>query len=142
MSVRLSAANLLAAGARFEVKNAQKQIVETWNMQTGEDGVDEHTLTTEPADLRNCFLQWRINTCSMHAGSDQGRNGVAIEWMPRVGWSLVGERYEEERTQFLRAGIRVAVTDAWTVDMSRTHSLSGSGQSRWTLGTSWQFGRP
>lgn len=78
MSVRLTATNLLAAGARFEVKNAQKQIVETWDMQTGEDGSDEHTLSTGPSGLRNCFLQWRVNTCSMHAGSDQGTISVTV----------------------------------------------------------------
>jgi hypothetical protein len=78
VSVRLTADNLLAAGARFELKNAQNQIVETWDMQTGEDGVDEHTLSTAPPRLRDCFLQWRIRTCSMHPGNDQGTVSVTV----------------------------------------------------------------
>ena len=77
----------------------------------------------------------------VHGGPDQGRNGVALEWTPRAGWSLVGERYEEDRTQFLRAGVRLAVTEAVSVDMSRAQSLSGPGPSRWTVGATWQFSR-
>jgi hypothetical protein len=78
----------------------------------------------------------------VHGGSDQSRSGVALEWAPRPGWSLVGERYEEEQTQFVRAGVRLAVTDSLSVDMSRTHRLSGPGQSHWTLGATFLFRRP
>jgi len=77
-----------------------------------------------------------------HGGPDQSRSGVAAEWTARAGWSLVAERYEEERTQFLRAGVRLAVTHALSVDLSHAQRLSGSLPSRWTLGTTWQFGRP
>lgn len=73
---------------------------------------------------------------------DQGRSGIAAEWIPKAGWSLVGERYQEEGSHFVRAGLRWAASDTWSVDLSRAHRLRGPGESSWTLGTSWQFGRP
>ena len=78
----------------------------------------------------------------VHAGSDQNRSGVAAEWTARPGWSLVAERYTESRTQFVRAGVRWCVSDAWSIDFSRAQRLRGPGATNWTLGTTWQFQRP
>lgn len=78
----------------------------------------------------------------VHRAADQNRSGISAEWTPRPGWSLVGERYDEQGTHFVRGGLRWAATDAWSVDLSRAHRLRGPGESSWTLGTTWQFGRP
>lgn len=78
----------------------------------------------------------------VHRAADQGRSGMALEWTARPGWSLVGERYYEGRTHFVRGGLRWAATDAWSVDLSRAHRLRGPGESSWTLGATWQFSRP
>ena len=71
--------------------------------------------------------------------ADQNRAGVSVEWTVRAGWSLTGERYYEAATHFLRAGVRWAINEAWSVDLSRAHRLQGPGTSSWTLGATWQF---
>jgi hypothetical protein len=40
------------------------------------------------------------------------------------------------------AGVRWAVSEAWSVDLSRAHRLRGPGESNWTVGATWQFTRP
>lgn len=70
----------------------------------------------------------------VHHGTDLDRAGVAIEWQPRAGWTLMAERYLEERTHFVRAGLRWAIDERWSVDASRAHRLSGPGASNWTFG--------
>ena len=71
--------------------------------------------------------------------ADENRAGVSVEWTARPGWSLTGERYLEAGTHFLRAGVRWAIDEAWSVDLSRAHRLQGPRMSNWTLGASWQF---
>ncbi len=78
----------------------------------------------------------------VHGGADQNRSGVAAEWTARPGWSIVAERYAADRTQFVRAGVRWCVSDAWSIDFSRAQRLRGPSASNWTLGTTWQFERP
>ncbi len=86
-------------------------------------------------------LHLNIGRDLVHGGPDQGRSGVSVEWAARPGWSLLGERSYEDKTQFARAGLRWSASAAWTVDLSRSHRLSGPGESAWTLGASWQFDR-
>jgi len=74
--------------------------------------------------------------------ADQDRSGVSVEWTARPGWSITGERYLEVQTHFVRAGLRWAISEAWSVDLSRAHRLRGPGESTWTLGATWQFARP
>ncbi|MDP3761462.1 MAG: hypothetical protein Q8R01_13195 [Ramlibacter sp.] len=69
-----------------------------------------------------------------HAGSDENRYGVSVEWAPRENWSLTAERYAEERTHFVRAGLRWAANADWTFDVSRAHRLRGPGESTWIVG--------
>lgn len=78
----------------------------------------------------------------VRGGADQNRGGVAAEWTARPGWSLVAERYLENRIHFARGGVRWEARDGWSVDLSRAWKLSGPGVSNWTLGTTWQFDRP
>jgi hypothetical protein len=78
----------------------------------------------------------------VHRDADQDRSGVSAEWTVQPGWSLTAERYLETQTHFVRAGLRWAVNEAWSVDLSRAHRLRGPGESNWTLGATWQFARP
>ena len=71
--------------------------------------------------------------------ADENRAGVSVEWTVRPGWSLTGERYFEAGAHFLRAGVRWAINEAWSADLSRAHRLQGPGASNWTLGACWQF---
>jgi hypothetical protein len=87
-------------------------------------------------------LHLNVGRDLVRGGPDQNRSGVSAEWAALPGWSLLGERYYEDRTHFARAGLRWAPSPDWTVDLSRAHRLSGPGASAWTLGASWQFGRP
>lgn len=77
----------------------------------------------------------------LNRGENLAHSGVAVEWTARPGWTLLAERFVQLQTQYLRGGLRWAVNDAWTVDLSRAHSLSGRFGSIWTIGTSWQFER-
>jgi hypothetical protein len=78
----------------------------------------------------------------VHRDADQNRGGVSAEWKAHPDWSVVAERYLEGGTHFVRGGVRWAVTDGWSIDLSRAHRLHGPGDSNWTLGTTWQFERP
>jgi hypothetical protein len=70
----------------------------------------------------------------VHREADLNRSGLSFEWQPRAGWTLMAERYVEERTHFVRAGIRWAINEHWSVDASRAHRLRGPGESNWTVG--------
>ncbi|HEY0826125.1 MAG TPA: hypothetical protein VGD76_20225 [Ramlibacter sp.] len=76
-----------------------------------------------------------------HAAADENRYGASLEWTPAPAWSLVGERYKEEGTHFVRAGVRFMGGESWSVDLSRSRRLSGPGVSAWTLGATWAFDR-
>ncbi|MDB5875161.1 MAG: hypothetical protein JWQ07_4603 [Ramlibacter sp.] len=72
----------------------------------------------------------------LNDAAGQQRSGVAVEWAPRAGWSVTVERYLEDGTHFLRAGLRRTVNEDWSVDVSRAYRLQGSGESNWTIGMS------
>jgi hypothetical protein len=76
----------------------------------------------------------------VHGGADTARGGIAAEWVPVTGWSLLAERYVEERTHFLRAGVRWAATRSWNLDLSRAHRISGPSPAGWMLGATYAFG--
>jgi len=77
----------------------------------------------------------------LHRAPDQNRSGVAAEWAPVAGWSLVAERFLADQTHYARAGVRWALAEGWSVDLSRAQRLRGPGESNWTLGAIWQFSR-
>lgn len=77
----------------------------------------------------------------VHRGRDVSRSGIAAEWTPMDAWSFVAERYVEERTHLLRAGVRWSARDNLSVDFSRARRLSGPGASNWTLGVTWLLER-
>lgn len=77
----------------------------------------------------------------VHGGADENRYGVAAEWMPVKGWSLVAERYRESQSHFVRAGVRWLGGEDWSVDLSRAQRLTGPGTSNWTLGGTWLLDR-
>lgn len=76
----------------------------------------------------------------VHGGADTARGGIAAEWAAAAGWSLLAERYVEDRTHFLRAGVRWAASPRWSVDLSRAHRISGPSPAGWTLGATFAFG--
>jgi hypothetical protein len=86
-------------------------------------------------------LQMNLGRDLLHGAPDLNRSGVAAEWTPKPGWSLVAERYLESATHFLRVGARWAMADNLTVDLSRAHSLRGPAPSNWTLGATWLIDR-
>ena len=86
-------------------------------------------------------LHLNVGRDLVHGAADQNRSGVAAEWTFRDSWSLVGERYYEDKTHFVRGGLRWAISDGWSADVSRAQRLSGPGESNWTLGMSWLFGK-
>ena len=77
-----------------------------------------------------------------HADADQNRGGVSAEWRAQPNWSVVAERYLDAGTHFVRAGVRWAVSEGWSIDLSRAQRLRGPADSNWTVGATWQFQRP
>lgn len=73
-------------------------------------------------------------------GADMARGGVAAEWSPASRWWLVAERYLEERTHFVRGGIRWEAGRNWSLDLSRAWRLAGPEASSWTLGITIELG--
>jgi hypothetical protein len=77
-----------------------------------------------------------------HADAKQNRGGVSAEWRAQPNWSVVAERYLDGGTHFVRAGVRWALTEGWSIDLSRAQHLRGPAESNWTVGATWQFERP
>lgn len=73
-------------------------------------------------------------------GDNENRYGVAAEWTVRPGWTLMTERYREESTHFVRAGVRWEAGKFWSVDLSRAQRLAGEAPSNWTVGLTLGFG--
>jgi hypothetical protein len=76
----------------------------------------------------------------VNGGEDEARGGVAAEWMPAQHWWLTVERYREQASHFMRAGVRWSAAGPWSVDVSRAHRLAGPAASTWTIGLSLAFG--
>jgi hypothetical protein len=123
LSVGLSAGPAWAAHVRPRYQGVTVSALLTWN----------------PAE--NWAVHANIGRDLVHRDRDANRSGVAAEWTPREGWSLLAERYAEERTQFLRAGVRWSFGKNWLVDVSHAHRLSGPGASAWTVGIGTTFDR-
>jgi hypothetical protein len=85
-------------------------------------------------------LHFNLGRDLVHRGRDQARGGVGVEWTPASGWSLAAERYREQDTHFLRAGVRWNLAKAWTLDASHAHRISGPNPSLWTVGVTYGFG--
>jgi hypothetical protein len=76
----------------------------------------------------------------VNGGEDEARGGVAAEWMPAPHWWLTVERYREQASHFVRAGVRWSAAGPWSVDVSRAHRLAGPAASNWTIGLGLAFG--
>lgn len=88
-------------------------------------------------------LAWHANFGRdfVRGTASQARNGAAVEWAPSHRWLLVGERFVQQQTQFVRAGARWQGGAHWSLDVSRARSLAGPLPSSWTLGINVDFGR-
>ncbi|HET8744925.1 MAG TPA: hypothetical protein VFM98_04940 [Ramlibacter sp.] len=88
---------------------------------------------------REVALHLNVGREFVRAGRDLACYGVAVDWSPRERLTFTGERFAEERTQFVRAGAR---WDAgrWKVDFSRAQRLAGPSPSSWTIGFTLAFG--
>ncbi len=103
-------------------------------------GVSASALATWQA-RDNLAVHANLGRDFAHEGEDESRYGASVEWAPVPAWSLVGERYKEGGTHFVRGGVRFLGGEHWSVDLSRSHRLSGPGASAWTLGATWAFDR-
>jgi hypothetical protein len=77
----------------------------------------------------------------VRGGASENRSGLAFDWIPTPGWTLMAERYAESAAHYVRAGARWAATEKLTLDLSRSRLLHGPGASHWTLGATWAFER-
>jgi hypothetical protein len=92
------------------------------------------------APREDVALHLNLGRDFVHDNSNEKRAGVSVEWTPRENWSLTAERYVEQLSHFVRAGLRWAATDDWTFDASRAHRLHGPGESAWTIGVTRRIG--
>jgi hypothetical protein len=114
-------------------------------------GWQAHVRPRYQGSTLSALLTWAVTEdVALHAnlgrdlvrgGPDLPRSGVAVEWSPRNDWFLMAERYVEQQTHFVRAGLRWAAAEDWTVDLSRAQRLRGPGSSNWTLGATWLIDR-
>jgi hypothetical protein len=86
-------------------------------------------------------LHFNLGRDFLHRADDEARYGASVEWAPQADWTLVLERFRAEQTHFVRAGVRWAFREGWSIDLSRAQRLSGPGASDWTLGATWEFPR-
>lgn len=86
-------------------------------------------------------LHFNLGRDFLHRADDEARYGASVEWAPQADWTLVLERFRAEQTHFVRAGVRWAFREGWSIDLSRANRLSGPGASDWTLGATWEFPR-
>ena len=77
----------------------------------------------------------------LRGDADEPRVGIAIEWMPSDSWSFVAERVRELATNYWRAGARLALMPAVTVDLSHARGINEDASSRWAVGVTWTFDR-
>jgi hypothetical protein len=93
--VRLTADNLLSAGARFILVDQGNTVRAEWTMQPGDDGVDEHPLTGFPAgSLQGFWVKWVIRACMRHPSAETGtvtvrvlQDGAEMPMSPAAQWS-------------------------------------------------------
>jgi hypothetical protein len=79
LTVRLTADNLLSAGARMFLVNPQNQVVSEWTMAVGDDGVDDHPIKGfAPADLKGFWIEWVVRACARHPNVETGTVEVVI----------------------------------------------------------------
>lgn len=108
--------------------------------------------TTRGGDLFTVYapLTWSVGEAvHLHANAGVDRNregrttsrlGVAGEWAldPRV--TLLGERFRLFGAIATRAGVRIALGEQTSIDLSGAR-ISGSGNRVWGLGLTFEFGR-
>jgi hypothetical protein len=95
--------------------------------------------TWKPAETLS--LHFDAGRSFVRGDRDLPNGGIAAEWAPVARWSFVAERYLENQTHFVRAGMRWAAGRQWTVDLSYAERLSGPVPSFWTLGVNIDLGR-
>lgn len=91
------------------------------------------------AAREDVVLHVNIGRDFVHQGPDGTRGGIAVEWAPRQDWSLLAERYREEDTHYLRAGVRWTPAPRWQLDFSGARRLSGPDPSVWTVGVTYAW---
>lgn len=108
--------------------------------------------TTRGVSLLTAYvpLTWSVgDSVQLHAnlGADRFSNrgtthrlGVAGEWAFDPRATLLAERIHALELIVTRAGLRVALGEHASVDLSAAR-VSGSGNRLWGLGWSWEFGR-
>ncbi len=87
-------------------------------------------------------LRWHANLG--RSQSDPGntrawRGGLSLDWTFRPDWQVMTERYREDGSDFLRAGLRWQAPPGWTLDASQAWRLRGDGRSTATLGLTFEF---
>jgi hypothetical protein len=88
----------------------------------------------------NLDLHLNLGHEFVHCGSGQARSGIALEWRPRPGWGLLAERYVQEETHYVRAGVRWTAKEPWSVELGRAQRIAGPERSLWILSIARSFG--
>jgi len=108
--------------------------------------------TTQHLDLITAYVPvtWSVSSAlDLHAnvgadhtsdGRQTGRLGVAGEWAIDERFTLLAERFRAFGITATRLGLRLAVGEHASIDLSAAR-VSGSGNRLWGLGWTWEFGR-
>lgn len=93
------------------------------------------------APREDLALHLNVGRDFVRSGDDTPRWGIGADWSPARDWWLTAERFTEARGHLARVGVRWAASEAWTLDLSRAHRISGPALSNWTFGVTWSFDR-
>ncbi|GAB3657495.1 hypothetical protein [Ramlibacter alkalitolerans] len=85
-------------------------------------------------------LHLNVGRDFLRSATNVPRHGVGADWTPLERWTFTAERYLQDRTQQLRAGVRWEAGRLWKVDFSRAQRLHGPAPSNWTIGLTLDFG--
>src|SRR5262245_38936155 len=153
VEVGLTLERLSNAGEHATLAGAQVKWVTSLSSQV-DIGVAAATLhdTTRGGDLFTAYvpLTWSVSDAvQLHAnlGADRNRDGrttsrlgVAGEWALDQRVTLLGERFRLLDVIATRVGLRFALGEQASIDVSGAR-ISGSGNRVWGLGLTFEFGR-
>lgn len=95
-------------------------------------------------------LSWQHGDWALHLNlgrdfhpgrPDAWRRGLALEWSPTPALLLMAEHFHDGESPQQRLGLRYAVNERWSLDLSRARPVASAPPGWWTLGLTWGFRR-
>ena len=95
IKVLLSVDNGIRSGSLFvlwEKHNNEWKQKESFNLITGNDGVDDYILLEKPDEIENDGLAWNIQACAVIQGANSGEFKIEIHQDGKKIWNKISNR--------------------------------------------------